>query len=661
MFYSIEYFSKLFRIDNDNPELYRSQYKWMARQTPPLYFIIIGASVAVSYLTWDLAPLSLTVYGPSALIALSVIYFFWFIIIPKNLDAAVYNRAMLIRLHSTVWISIFLGSSYAAWGITLLNVSDGHERGLIALIATISSFSVALCLMHLRIAAVMIASCVTLPITIYFALSGVPGLMVTACLLTITTVVFIRLLNWYSADFAQMIIQQQLMKAKQVEEEKLNAINLALANEDSLTGLANRRSFLFSLEQRVAKLNRGEVDGLTVGILDLDGFKQVNDMYGHPVGDRLLAQVGARLKAQLCNDIVIARLGGDEFGIMVCRQPDENSITKLGTVICDAMKEPFNMDGLVANLGGSVGFAIWQSNDDTADKLFENADYALYHAKKEMRGGVVIFDDEHAATIKAVAGIERHIHDADYEKEMFLVYQPIVSTNQAITVGFEVLARWQSPELGLVSPAVFVRAAERGGTINRLTAALLKMALAEAANWPDDVFMSFNLSMQDITSSQAVLNLISIIHKSGFDPHRITFEITETSMMSNYEKAMESLNLLRNMGAKIAIDDFGTGHSSLAHVRTLPIDKLKLDRSFIVDIEDEEDASAIVDIMLELAQSLHLDCIVEGVETQGQFGILNAFGCDLIQGYYFSKPLTAQKAREYIAAERALETPRLRA
>ena len=659
--YSFKYFSKLFSIEFDNPELYRSQYQWMARQTPPLYVVVISASIAVSYLNYGKASDFLTIYGPAALVTWGIVYFIWFMNIPKKLSSQGYDRAALARLHSSVWNSFALGSAYSLWTISLFETGDPQARSLIAIFVCISAFCVSLCLMHLRIAAITIVTFVILPIAAYFAMSGSVGYIATAFILLLVSAVFTLLLHWYSHDFISMIKQRQMMRAKQVEEEKLNAINLALANEDSLTGLANRRCFLTNLNTQVSRLNNGREDGLVVGILDLDGFKQINDLYGHPMGDRLLASVGKRLAELLCKTTQIARLGGDEFGILVNSALQDDEITALGTVICQAMKEPFDMGGFVAQLGGSVGFAKWETRDDSAEALFEKSDYALYHAKNELRGGVVIFDADHAATIQAVASVDRYMNEADFDKEMFLVYQPIVSIRNAVTVGFEVLARWQSPELGLVSPTVFVRAAERGGIINRLTASLLKMALVEAKKWPEDMFMSFNLSMQDITSSQAILNLISIIHKSGFDPRRITFEITETSMMSDYDNAMKSLNLLRNMGAKIAIDDFGTGHSSLAHVRTLPIDKLKLDRSFVIDIEEEEDASAIVDIMLELSQSLGLDCIVEGVETQGQFGILNAFGCDLIQGYYFSKPLTASDAINYITAERALETPRLRA
>ncbi|MCF6302869.1 MAG: EAL domain-containing protein, partial [Devosiaceae bacterium] len=275
-------------------------------------------------------------------------------------------------------------------------------------------------------------------------------------------------------------------------------------------------------------------------------------------------------------------------------------------------------------------------------------DYALYFAKENDRGGVTVFDQQHEENVREMRAVDRRIQDADFMQEISLVFQPIVDPKGAATIGFEALARWHSPVLGIISPDVFIRSAERAGTINKLTAFLLEKALKEAKKWPSDLFISFNLSMQDITSSEAMLRLIAIVNRSGFDPKRITFEVTETSIMKDYDIALTSLSLLKNMGCKIALDDFGTGYSSLSYVSALPLDKLKLDRSFIIEIENSEEACSIVLTMVEMCQSLNLDCIVEGVETRGQVKILSAMGVQLIQGFYYSKPLRCADAIEYV-------------
>ena len=544
-----------------------------------------------------------------------------------------------------------LGISHAGWAISISEIGDATMRGLVTTFLGVSTLGVAICLMHIRTAAITIIVSVLGPVIAYYWIIDIEAFRASAINLTLISAVFALVLTSYSRDFVRMIKQQQLVATKIEEAERLSRENIALANEDSLTKLANRRCFLSNLNGHVHNVSLGQEIGLAVGILDLDGFKQVNDVYGHSTGDRLLKEVGQRLRALTCNRIFIARLGGDEFGILVNGMLSDEELIEFGEIVCEEMRMPFIIDDLSVQMGGSVGFARWEGIDDIAECLFEKADYALYYTKGKTRGGVTIFNKNHAETIRAVSHIDRRMQDANFAEEMSLVFQPITSLTKSGTVGFEVLARWHSPALGFVSPDVFIRSAERGGAINRLTAVLLTKALEEAKSWPNHLYMSFNLSMQDITSATAMMKLVAIINNSGFDPKRITFEVTETAVMSDCKMAKKSLTLLKHLGVKIALDDFGTGHSSLAYVRSLPLDKIKLDRSFINDIEVEEDAGAIVDIMVEMCRSLRVDCIVEGVETLGQIGVLTAMGCEYIQGYYFSKPLSAEDTIAYIEAE----------
>ena len=650
--YSLSYFSRVFGIEQDNPGLYRAQYLSMAKQTPLLFLIAISTTIGVSFINLNIAPNFLTIYFPASLLIGDLGFFLWFMRIPKNLSQELFDRQALIRLHATIWGSLALGISHAVWAISLFEFGDATMRGLETTFLGVSTLGVAICLMHIRAAAMAIIVSIIGPVVVYYWMTDLKGFHASAINLTLISAVFAVVLNSYARDFVRMIKQQQLVAAKIEEAESLSQANIALANEDSLTKLANRRSFLSNLNDHVHNVSLGQANGLAVGILDLDGFKQVNDVYGHPTGDQLLKEVGRRLRGLICNRVFIARLGGDEFGILVNGMLSDAELIEFGEIVCEEMRTPFDIDDLNVQMGGSVGFARWQSIDDIAENLFEKADYALYHTKGQSRGGVTIFNEKHAETIRAVSQIDRRMQDANFAEEMSLVYQPITSLTSSGTVGFEVLARWHSPTLGFVSPDVFIRSAERGGAINRLTAVLLTKALEEAKNWPDHLYMSFNLSMQDITSATAMLKLIAIINNSGFDPKRITFEVTETAVMSDRKMAKKSLTLLKHLGVKIALDDFGTGHSSLAYVRSLPLDKIKLDRSFIHDIEVEEDAGAIVDIMVEMCRSLRVDCIVEGVETQGQIGVLTAMGCEYIQGYYFSKPLSAKDTNAYIEAER---------
>ncbi len=241
---------------------------------------------------------------------------------------------------------------------------------------------------------------------------------------------------------------------------------------------------------------------------------------------------------------------------------------------------------------------------------------------------------------------------ADFDVEMELVFQPIVDAMSEHTAGFEALARWQSPRLGWVSPADFIPAAERIGLIRPLTQALLVRALATARTWPDDIRLSFNLSAHDVCAAEGILPLIAIIENSGLPPHRIDFEITETAVTFDFVRAQQSIATLKAMGCGISLDDFGTGYSSLSHVHRLPLDKLKIDRSFVSDINENPVSHKIVKSLTGLCDDMEIACVVEGVETRAQLDSLRRLGCDFLQGYYFSKPMPGAAIDDYLAKER---------
>ena len=639
-------FSRVFGIDRNNHELCLAQYRVISSQAPLYYLIMIGAIFSVSYVSMSSVPAYLTIVSPLVLLTgfLAVYYGY---AIPRSLTLNSYRRAVVFSLHLSVWATIGFGASYGYWIYSISQYVSVELLYLIVGISGIAVFGASVCLMHLRSAAIALFIFSLAPIAAYLWLSGDTNQMVIASLLSLISLIFTKVAYRYGDDFSNLTTHRIKIEAQKKLAEKVSASSRILANLDSLTGLANRRAFMANLNSKVENARLNQIDGLAVGILDLDGFKQINDIYGHKVGDRLLQIAGNRLKELLVRDLFIARLGGDEFGLIGQGDFSVEQLNQLGQRICETMSVPFDMGDFSAHLGGTVGFAKLQNGEFDGGALFEQADYALYHAKDNVRGGVMIFNETHARTIREVSGVDRRLRDASLKDEMSLVYQPIV-TLDGKTIGFEALARWNSPILGSISPDVFIRSAERAGTINELTAILLEKALEESREWPHDLFLSFNLSMQDIMSTKAMIRLVSVVTQSGFPPHRITFEVTETSMMHDYERATQSLALLKNMGCKIALDDFGTGYSSLAYVLQMPLDKLKLDRKFIAEIENDADARAIVGSIFGMCKQLNIECIVEGVETVGQFETLKKIGCDIIQGYYFSRPLVAMDARAYV-------------
>ena len=647
--------SRVFGIEPNNHELCFAQYKGISAQAPLFYLIMISTMFAVSYVSFSHAPAFLSIVMPLVLLVGFLSIFFGYSI-PRSISLQEYRKAIVTSLHMSVVATSIFGATFSYWIISIFNYADHDLHYLIIAIVGPAAIGASICLLHLRAASIALSSFTLLPMIVYLWQTGEPAYSIIALISALVVSVFLYVANKYSLDFAEMTMRRIEIEDKKNEAQQLSHSNRTLAELDSLTGLANRRLFMNQLESRVKSALSHDSSNLVVGIMDLDGFKQINDVYGHATGDRLLREAGHRLRELLPAQVFLARLGGDEFGIITNKLIDDDMLFQFGEKICRAMEVPFDLGGFKTRLGVSVGFAKWDEKFRNSETFFEMVDYALYHSKDKRRGGVTIFNQRHADTIRRSSGVARGLQEADFEKEMTLEYQPIVSASGDVTIGFEALARWRNPVLGSVSPDVFIRAAERAGTINRLTAVLLKKALEEARNWPDDLFLSFNLSMQDILCSEAMVTLISIVNKSGFDPRRITFEVTETSIMSDHERAFASLELLKNMGCKIALDDFGTGYSSLAHVRQMPLDKLKLDRKFIAQIETEQNAGAIVHALVDMCKNLQVDCIVEGVETRDQLDILQELGVEFIQGYYYSKPLSGPDALSFVSQnqERAM-------
>jgi predicted signal transduction protein with EAL and GGDEF domain len=353
--------------------------------------------------------------------------------------------------------------------------------------------------------------------------------------------------------------------------------------------------------------------------------------------------------ASICGDgISLARLGGDEFAILVNADVTAESLANLGRRIASALRLPYQIGAAKAQIGSSIGFAIYPDNAGTPDMLFERADYALYYAKRHQRGGTVLFSAEHEAQIRDDSSIEQALKAADFERELSVVFQPIVELGSQRVVGMEALARWHSPTLGHVSPGIFIPAAERIGLIVTLTRTLLRKALAEAALWPEEVRLSFNLSAYDLSSPESVISVLAAINSSRVAPARIDLEITETAVSQDAQAARAAVDTFKALGVGISLDDFGTGFSSLSHLHSLPLDKLKIDRSFVTDICANPASFKIVKSLTALCADMGLTCIVEGVETSEQLELLSSLGATFVQGYYFAKPMTGEAARAYL-------------
>ena len=629
----IKRFVNFMSLDVHNPELLRAQCASLSRLLPFMYAIMVANSWLLTVTFIGLAPLLLTVGLSTALtVTCAVRLTVWW----QKRKASISTETAILELRRTPRLTVVLSFAFAGWAIALFPYGDAFAQAHVIFFVLITSISCMFCLIHLRSAAIIIAA-ITGPIIVSFLLlQWTETAAAMAVNFTLVLIVSLMVILIQSRDFIRLVESQKRTQA-------LSNENLRLANLDALTDLPNRRAFFSHLKEAFS-LTQAANTRLAVGIIDLDGFKPINDLYGHTTGDKLLCDVGSRLsELATTHGVFIARLGGDEFAYVVSNAADNASLMEFGEIICAALRMPFMLGETKVTISGSVGIAVYPELADSPDQVFERADYALYHGKQIKKGGVMLFSANHEEQLNKDARIEQALKTADLQEELSVHFQPIVDIHSSKVLGFEALARWRSQMLGQVSPAQFIPIAERAGFIGHLTRPLLQQALTTAKTWPDDLRLAFNLSAHDLNSHESVLAIISIIEKSGFDPKRLDLEITETALTHDFQQVQSAIEMLRLLGCGISLDDFGTGYSSLSHLHCLPLTKIKIDRSFVSDLKQSPTSLKIVKSLLALSRDMGLECVVEGVETEEEMTALKMLGGLVVQGYYYSPPIPEHK------------------
>jgi diguanylate cyclase (GGDEF)-like protein len=447
--------------------------------------------------------------------------------------------------------------------------------------------------------------------------------------------------------------------------EKANEAALAaqehahtLARHDALTGLPNRRVFAGELENGLSTCGAAAMR-TSVLMIDLDRFKPVNDLYGHGAGDAVLCEVARRLTAVARKGDTVARLGGDEFAI-VC-QEEQDSFPS-GTValtqrVLASLATPISAGECVVDIGASIGIASSPAIDgkdgeaSDPEEIMRAADIAMYDAKRAGRGTFRFFEKSMDAELRSRATLETDLRTAIGEGRIEPYYQPLVTIPGGVLYGFEVLARWRHADLGMVSPDVFIPLAEQMGLIAELTWSVLRQSCRQAVQWPAHIRLSVNISPIHLKDPTLPMKLLAILNQEGIEPSRLEIEVTETALVSDIAGAKLILASLQAVGIKVALDDFGTGYSSLYHLRELKFDKVKIDRSFVQAIEQDQQSRQIVEAIISLARNLELPTIAEGVEDQGVVDHLTGKGCEYAQGYHFGRPMTGVQASELLAEQ----------
>ena len=478
----------------------------------------------------------------------------------------------------------------------------------------------------------------------------------------------LQCLQFGAADFLAKPVDSSELVLRLRNTVRAKAYQDHLVYYDSLTGLPNRRRFAELLELALDHAERTGEGGAILH-MDLDHFKKINDTLGHSAGDELLKQASQRLERRIRDGdslgrlydigerVSMSRLGGDEFTILLPDMGHEQSAAYLARRILDAMTVPFEINGNELFVTPSIGISIFPEDGKDVDTLLKHADIAMYQAKQHGRNGFEFYSSEMNARSLEQLNMEAGLRTALDSNELQLYYQPKLDVMNGGIVGAEALLRWEHPEMGMVSPVDFIPLAEETGMIVPIGARVLKMACRQARAWQDAGYgslqMAVNVSIRQLQDSKLVKTVQAALEESGLQPQDLTIELTENMLMENAEDSFDKLQQLKGLGVKISIDDFGTGYSSLAYLQKFTIDELKIDRSFIQQIEAGTDKAPIVEAVVAMARSLNLAIVAEGVETCAQLEYLQKKECDVYQGFLFSKPVPADEFANLLAGTRS--------
>ena len=418
-----------------------------------------------------------------------------------------------------------------------------------------------------------------------------------------------------------------------------------MAHHDPLTDLPNRAAFNEALQ---VALERAKTDGESFAVLciDLDRFKEVNDVFGHSTGDGLLCEVAKRLQA-VCGGALLARLGGDEFTIICAGGAQPAAAEALADRLLHAIEDDIETGGQTLRAGMSIGVAVYPNDGKTAEVILANADAALYRAKAEARGSVRFFAAEMDKHLRDRRALQHDLRVALSRSEMTLYYQPQASIAGEI-VGFEALARWKHPTRGFVSPGQFIPLAEDSGLIMPLGEWILRQACREAASWPKPLHVAVNFSPVQFRHGDLPALVHGVLLETGLAPARLEIEITEGVLIDDFTRALSILRRLKALGVRIAMDDFGTGYSSLSYLQSFPFDKIKIDQAFVANLERNPQSAAIIRAVIGLGRGLDLPVVAEGVETAGQLDFLTREACNEVQGYFIGRPAPIERYAETI-------------
>lgn len=615
--------------------LVREQYRVLCRQIPAMYLLLLANSSFLAFVVSSSAGWRVAFGLPALIIGAIIIRLLVWLRRRSGADP-LSSRQLRRNLRGTVVFGGVFAFGLSCWTLTLLHLTNPGDQLFIPLFTALSSITCAYCLISLPLAAFQVIVFGTLPIAVGLILSGDMVLAAAGANLIVGATLIIRMVATQYGQFNRIVSSRNEILD---EKAKVNR----LAHCDDLTGLPNRRAFLRALSQ-CGSAAAGA--GFAVVMIDLDGFKPINDTYGHATGDELLVETARRLAEILPENALVARLGGDEFAVLL-RGIDTQAVAKTMTqAISSSFDSPFQVGPQSFRVSASFGLAHGITPLAHASQLLTHADIALYEAKKRAGARLSLFTPPMEAAVRRRMMIEQALAAPEQCKRITLDFQPLFRARALDILGFEALARWVHPELGVIVPAEFVTVAEQCGMTDILTRHLFDAALTIAEQWPDNFRLCFNLSAAELASPRSVGIMTALMAEHGFDPHRLAVEVTETALLNDFAAAREALAALRARGVQIWLDDFGAGYASIGYLREMEFDAIKLDGGLVGAVLDSEPARNLLIGVLHLCQAINAPVIAEMVETSDHLALLRTLPIAMFQGFHLARPMDGRASIE---------------
>jgi len=621
----------LFQVEVDDIDLVRAQFGAFSKQIPLLYFILTINTMAVVYSFATRAPLWLSVYLPSGLCLLCAWRGIWWF---RARHSAFSDAAVIRHMKLTNLMAKILAVAFTAWSLCLYPYGDAFAKGHIAFYMAVTVVGCIFCLVHLRPAAFSVTAIVGIPYVAFFLVVSNGALSAIAVNFGLVCLAMTAILMTNFRDFAQLVASRRALIAKHAETQALSDENLRLANADALSGLPNRRALLARLEALRAVPGAGD-DAVAIVFIDLDGFKDVNDTYGHETGDELIRVLSQSFSRLLPRGGLLGRLGGDEFAAILTGRDAAETATAFAERILGRLRSPIAIGDRTIQSGASIGIACAGDGPWSSEELFRRADVAMYDGKSRGKGRIAVYSPALDRNREALQAMEAEIRSGLARDEFDVYYQPVVDATTRRMVSVEALVRWPRRPGGALGPDAFIEVAESSGLIHALGLFVLRRACAALKPF-DGVKLSVNISPAQFRDPAFERKVGEVLAETGFPAHRLEVEVTEGYLIDHPERAQAAIAGLKAIGVSVALDDFGTGYTSIAYLRRYGFNRIKIDRSLAGCIQADNQEAVLVAGTVFLANGLSMSVTAEGVETEEQATLLRIAGCQHLQGFLFS-------------------------